>query len=301
MVAKSQSLVQSSIFGTNRRVEVEVQIKLTLLCENSIGKATAALAEHGFACLIETSVGKYLFDTGQGHTLNHNLRILGNDLADLKAVFLSHGHYDHAGGLPDVLRQTGPLDVIAHPNVFQERYWVGKVDRRFIGISSRQEVLTSLGARFRWIPEFLKVAPGLFFSGKVPRITDFEKGDASLMIPLEKKSGFVPDPIEDDCSLVIQSQSGPILLLGCAHSGLVNILHHVREKTGIDSFYAVVGGTHLAPAGDEQFARTVEALKEFQVQKIMVGHCTGQKRAADLYRLFGKQFFFAAVGSVLEA
>jgi 7,8-dihydropterin-6-yl-methyl-4-(beta-D-ribofuranosyl)aminobenzene 5'-phosphate synthase len=278
-----------------------MKVTLTLLCENSIGKATAALAEHGFSCLIETSEGKYLFDTGQGQTLNHNLRILDKDLADLKAVFLSHGHYDHAGGLPDVLRQTGPLDVYAHPGIFQDRYWVGKSGQRFVGIPVREPFLSGLGARFRWIPEFSEVAPGLFFTGKVPRITGFEKGDASLMIPLEEKSGFVPDPFEDDCSLVIQSESGPILLLGCAHSGVVNILQHVRDKVGIDSLFAIVGGTHLAPADDEQFARTVDVFKEFQVRKIVVGHCTGQKRAADLYRLFGKKFSFAAVGSTLEA
>jgi 7,8-dihydropterin-6-yl-methyl-4-(beta-D-ribofuranosyl)aminobenzene 5'-phosphate synthase len=278
-----------------------MKITLTILCENSIGKATTALAEHGFSCLIETPDGKYLFDTGQGHILTHNLQALDKDLNGLKAVFLSHGHYDHTGGLPQILRRTGPLDVFAHPGIFQERCWVGKAEKRSIGIPFPQAELISLGARFRWVSAFSEVAPGFFFTGEVPRKTDFEKGDASLMAPLEDKSGLVPDPIVDDCSLLIESASGPILLLGCAHSGLVNILHHVRENTGIDSLFAIVGGTHLAPAGDEQFEKTVAALEEFQVRKVLVGHCTGQKRAADLYRHFGKRFSFAAVGSFLEA
>ena len=202
---------------------------------------------------------------------------------------------------PEVLRQAGPLDVFAHPGIFQERYWAGKAERRAIGIPFPQEEVVSLGARFRWVPEFSEVAPGLFFTGKVPRTTDFEKGDAGLVIPMPQGNQLIPDPFEDDASLLIQTSSGPVLVLGCAHAGLVNILRHIRAKSGIDSLFAVIGGTHLAPAGDEQFDHTVKALEEFRVQKIMVGHCTGQKRAADLYQLFGKRFSFATVGSSLEA
>jgi 7,8-dihydropterin-6-yl-methyl-4-(beta-D-ribofuranosyl)aminobenzene 5'-phosphate synthase len=274
---------------------------LTLLCENCVGSATKALAEHGFSCLIERPDGKYLFDTGQGRALTHNLQVLHKNLDDLKAVFLSHGHYNHTGGLAAVLRETGSVDIIAHPGIFQERYSTGKYERRAIGIPFSREELESLGACFRWTPAFAEVAPEIFFTGRVPRTTDFEKGDAKLVIPGPQKGVFVPDPLVDDASLLIRSSSGPILLLGCAHSGLVNILRHVREQAGLTSLFAVVGGTHLAPVGDEQFEKSVVALEEFQVRKIMVGHCTGQKRAADLYRIFGKRFSFSLIGSSLEA
>ncbi|NLC72140.1 MAG: MBL fold metallo-hydrolase [Desulfuromonadaceae bacterium] len=275
-------------------------MRLTILCENSVGKNTAVLAEHGFSCLIESEQGNHLFDAGQGLTLSHNLNVLGRNLAGLRSFILSHGHYDHAGGLPEVLARTGPLEITAHPDIFRPRFWKGKEEFRFVGIPHREAALVGMGARFRLLREFTELAPGLFFTGEIPRRTPFEKGDPGLVTPATPSGEMVQDTVPDDISLLIHSQSGPVLLLGCAHAGMVNILRHIREQAGIDSLHAVIGGTHLAPADEEQFTKTVETLREFQVQRILVGHCTGQKRAAELHSLFGRRFSFLAAGSVLE-
>jgi 7,8-dihydropterin-6-yl-methyl-4-(beta-D-ribofuranosyl)aminobenzene 5'-phosphate synthase len=110
----------------------------------------------------------------------------------------------------------------------------------------------------------------------------------------------VPDPFPDDASLVIETTKGLVVLLGCANAGLINTLQLVREQTGCTHFYAVLGGTHLAPAGDDQFAGIIRTLRAFGVERIGVSHCTGLPRAAQLHAEFGGRFFFASVGSTLE-
>jgi 7,8-dihydropterin-6-yl-methyl-4-(beta-D-ribofuranosyl)aminobenzene 5'-phosphate synthase len=273
---------------------------LTVLCENSIGRPLAAVGEHGFSCLIETASGAYLFDTGQGFGLLRNARALRKDLSAVKKVIISHGHYDHTGGLPDLLSATGEIEVISHPDIFIDRYWAGQGPTRYIGIPFKRPYLESLGARFRFESGFCEVAPGLWLTGEVPRRNPVEKPEKNMVRVMDDGSR-VQDSLTDDLSIVIESAKGPILLLGCAHAGLINIMHHVRECKGWENFYAVIGGTHLVGADDDRVAATIEALEEFSVQRIGTAHCTSLPRAAQLQAHFGSRFLFASVGAVLEA
>jgi len=268
--------------------------RLTILCENSVRPMAGLIGEHGFACYVETPDGNYLFDTGQGLGLIQNAVVLKKSLSDLKAVLLSHGHYDHTGGLPDVLRRTGPIDIYGHPDLFLPRYR----ENRFIGVPHRREYLEAMGARFVLSKEMTEVAPGLWLTGEVPRRTPFEQGDPLMTVTC--CGGSVHDELLDDLSLVIDSAQGLILVLGCAHAGLVNIMEHVLEKTGKDGFYAIIGGTHLGFADDAQFEQTLRALDNYRVAKLGVSHCTGLPHAARLQAILGDRFFFGSVGSVLE-
>jgi 7,8-dihydropterin-6-yl-methyl-4-(beta-D-ribofuranosyl)aminobenzene 5'-phosphate synthase len=204
--------------------------------------------------------------------------------------------------LPSILEILGGVDILAHPDVFSLRYRIsqkdGKEVRRFVGLKFQRPYLESLGGRFILEKNYREVTREMFLTGEVPRRTSFEKGDVNLFA--ESQGKLIPDPFCDDQSLVIESQKGLVLLLGCAHSGMINILEHVIEKTGRDKVYAIIGGTHLDFAAPPQVEETIAALKKFKVERIGVSHCTGLKAASRLYAEFGERFFFGQVGEALE-
>jgi len=268
--------------------------QLTILCENTVTRPGGLIGEHGFAALLEVDQGRFLFDTGQGLGIGGNARLLGKEMTTLDGIILSHGHADHSGGLLQVLEGCRGVPVYAHPDAFMERYWSGRFERRANGCPwSRDEVETA-GGRLIAVRQFSELVPGLYLSGEVPRQNSFEVGDPNLMTPGEGGE-LRPDPFNDDLSLAIDTPRGLLVLVGCAHAGLVNILRHFRAQTG-KRIFAVVGGTHLAPAGDEQFAATVAELRHCGVERLGLAHCTGLGRSGELVQLFPGQVMFANVG-----
>ena len=158
--------------------------------------------------------------------------------------------------------------------------------------------MESLGANFVFNDDFIEVEKGLFLTGEVPRITTFEKPDPRLFAEVDGKT--TQDIFLDDQSLIIDTDKGLILILGCAHAGMINIINHVVRKIGKEKFHAIMGGTHLDFLTPEQLEESIETLRKMDIEKIGVSHCTGMRAAFRLQQEFGERFFYGCVGSVLE-
>jgi 7,8-dihydropterin-6-yl-methyl-4-(beta-D-ribofuranosyl)aminobenzene 5'-phosphate synthase len=256
------------------------------------------LGEHGFAALVEHGGGALLFDTGQGETLLHNARRMNRDLCGVGKVALSHGHYDHTGGLLPLLQACGGKEILAHPGLFARRYRVKDTGESTpIGIPYPEELLRRHGGAFNFSEAFREIGPGLYLTGEVPRRNPFERGDSGLFCD---DAGCRVDPIRDDQSLIIRSGRGLVLVLGCCHAGLVNTIELALERSGMEEVYAVLGGTHLGFCSPAQLDETVRGLRAYKVRKIFGSHCTGFAPAARLLKEFPGAFHPAQVGFTLE-
>jgi 7,8-dihydropterin-6-yl-methyl-4-(beta-D-ribofuranosyl)aminobenzene 5'-phosphate synthase len=276
-----------------------MELKITILCENSVILPFGLIGEHGFSAYIEYNGKNFLFDTGQGKGLLNNSRILGKNLQDIEFLFLSHGHYDHTLGLADLLSIKSPLTVYAHQDIFKGRIWIKNDKKKFIGLPYTKNYLEGLGAQFALSRDFSEIVKGVYSSGEIVRKTHFERIDAGMKI-IDEQSKLIDDEILDDYSLAIDTSKGLVIILGCAHSGIINIINHFIEKTGNGEIYAVLGGTHLGFATDEQINKTIEIIDKYNIKKLGASHCTGLEVAAKLYNKLKDRFFFASVGSVLE-
>ncbi|MDD3656206.1 MAG: MBL fold metallo-hydrolase [Atribacterota bacterium] len=275
-----------------------MEIKATVLCENCIYFNSGVIAEHGWSAYIETKYGNFLFDTGQGIGIINNAHHFHKDLSNLQGIIISHHHHDHTGGLLRVLDYARKVKVYSHPALFKNSFNIRNGVERNIGIPYRREVLESKGAEFIFNTSFIEIAPGLMLSGEIPRRTSFEKGDPDLL--LKNEQGYLQDIVIDDQTLIMNTKKGLVIVLGCSHSGIINIINYIIEKTGQKHIHTIFGGTHLGPLSEKSKAKSIEALKKFDIERIGTSHCTGLETSMRLLQEFGKRFFFCNVGTVIK-
>lgn len=271
---------------------------VTTLVENRVaGNRTDLVSEHGLSFLVETGDRRILFDTGASDRFLRNGTVLGLFPGPLDAVVLSHGHYDHAGGLPALLSAMAePVDLYAGPEIFAPRYIVRDGRRREIGPPAPESA--AAGLRFHPVEKPTLLAPGLAVSGEIPMVVDFESADPAFL--RESPSGPVPDLFIEERVLVLETGDGPAVLVGCAHRGIVNALRHLSEAMGYARIHAVLGGLHLMNAEPERIDRTIDAFRAFGVERIGVGHCTGDAAISALDRAFPGRVFDIGAGARIQ-
>jgi 7,8-dihydropterin-6-yl-methyl-4-(beta-D-ribofuranosyl)aminobenzene 5'-phosphate synthase len=274
-------------------------IRFTTLSENTAA-GIGFMGQWGLSIMVEADGLNILLDTGPGGSAAHNADRLGIDLQKLDNIVLSHGHFDHTGGLKEILLRTGGIEIIAHPDVWAAKYAIAPGQQpRKIGIPFEREALEGLGGSFSLTREPVWLTDRIVTTGEIPMVTEFESIDANLYA--ETDGEMLPDELLDDRGLIIKTDSGLVVFSGCAHRGIVNMLYHAREITGEDRIYAIIGGTHLIRSSDARTASTIAELKAMGARKIGVSHCTGQWSASMLAAEFGPDvFFFNNAGTRME-
>ncbi len=274
-------------------------LRITTLSDNTAGRGRF-LAEWGLSFLVETGEVNILFDTGKGVSASHNADTVRFDLSQIDKIVLSHGHNDHTGGLRQILRKMKKkVEIIAHPDIWSAKYRrrQGEADK-YIGIPFRRQKLESLGASFNLTTKPVKITDSIMTTGEIPMVTEFEQIDPNLFV--KENGGLQPDKLLDDLALVIKTGAGLVVVLGCAHHGIINTLNHAQQLTGVKPIHTVLGGAHLISASEERIRLTIAALKELGVQRLGLCHCTDMPAACLLAREFGDRFFFNNAGTVTD-
>ncbi len=271
-----------------------MHIRITTLSENTAN--FGFIAEWGLSILVEVDNLRVLLDTGLGCSAVHNAQLLGVDLAVIDSLVLSHGHTDHTGGLKEVLARRGELNIIAHPAIWEAKYAVPENNREhYIGIPFNRDQLEDLGAHFHLTKEPVRIGDRVVTSGEIPLTTGYEKVGRKFHI---KENGKLrPDHLPDDLALGVKTDLGLVIILGCAHRGMINTIHHFQEIMGEERVYCVVGGTHLIDASHERLAQTTADLRETGIQRLGVSHCTGFQASAYLAGEFPNIFFLNHAGN----
>jgi 7,8-dihydropterin-6-yl-methyl-4-(beta-D-ribofuranosyl)aminobenzene 5'-phosphate synthase len=318
-------------FGETRNVAITVLVdnRADLLVRSTevVRRFTREplLAEHGYAALIELKDAgrRIMWDAGMTRVaLLENARHMQVDLTDVDIIALSHGHGDHTAAMTDVIRGicTPPeprrweadasLDEIArwaegrrvplvvHPAAFRERWSVqpdgtksgpGRPPPRAEWEAAGAEIILSEGP--------YRLGPGCWTTGQVPR-QSFEGGGRSSSRFYREGRQFLRDGLEDDQSIVIHvAGKGLVVATGCAHSGIVNTVRYAQEISGVERVWAVMGGFHLAPAGDDEIQRTIDAIRALEPAMVVPSHCTGFKAIREFARQMPEQFVLGAVGT----
>jgi len=267
------------------------------------GKTTVAtnlafVAEHGMSFWIELGGKRILFDTGQGNVLSANARRLGIRLEQIDAIAISHGHYDHTGGLGDALQNSRVTTVYAHPAAFEPKFARNPDGTaREIGMPSLDERMVREMAELVWVQKPTEVGEGLRLTGPVPRTSSFEDTGGAFF---KDHACTEPDPLVDDQAAFLETPAGTVVILGCAHAGVINTLLYVQTLTDNRSIHTVIGGMHLLNVSPERMDRTMAELRRLDVQRLLPCHCTGFAAMARLWNEFPERCVACPVGTVVE-
>ncbi len=274
------------------------KIKLTIIIDNYV-RSSGLKAEHGWSIMIENGNEKILFDTGASGLVLNNMRYLGFEPRTIDKIFISHGHYDHTGGLYDVTKEAGKrIEIIAHEKIFEKKYKVSKgLKKKYIGIPFSKEKYIENGAEFRFDRGSTRISKNIYSLGEIEKTVKFEKPEINM---IKKKNGiYINDSLIDDTGIIIETPRGKVLITGCAHRGIINMIKQAQRLSGKDSFFAVIGGFHLFNKDKRYMGKVISELRKIKIDRIIPSHCTGYNGYFEIKNEFGPKCEFGYTGKVI--
>ena len=272
-------------------------IRLTVVVDNRA--AEGLVAEHGFALHLETPEGNILLDTGQKDALMPNLAALAIDPGKVSRLVLSHGHYDHTGGVAELLSLNRDIELYLHAAVFQPRYSLDGTLPKIVKmpLKAMEAVMHHSDSRTHWLTKPVAISNCIGITGPIARKSEFEDTGGSFFLDPE---GREVDIIKDDIAMWLHGPGGLVVCVGCCHSGLVNTLNHIVARTGENRIATVIGGLHLLHASSARLEKTVEALRRFEIGRIVACHCSGDDAVRFLQDNLDTEVTTGYAGLVLE-
>lgn len=240
-------------------------LKITLLSENCSNKSELS-AEHGFSLYIEADNQKIIFDTGASELYIENGEKLGIDFTAVEAVVLSHGHYDHVGGLAKI----GGQNIYCHKDIFLKKYKYEHGRYKDIGIAFSEAAYSSNNnLEINYVDKEHELFPDVLL------LTDFQKKEQKNYFYIVKNNKFVADDFADELIMTFNTNKGLVIITGCAHSGIVNIIERALAVNKTKNIYALLGGFHLSKLTEQENKQVAEKINEYNIDNIGISHCTG--------------------------
>lgn len=277
-----------------------MSLKITTLIENNSDKNNILCCEHGLSLYIEINEKKILFDTGQSGDFIKNADKLKIDLNDLDFVVLSHGHYDHSGGFRKLVQNSSKsFKLIVGNGFFNEKYkLIEREQYKFNGNSFDEEFISQNNIPLKCInKDIFNITEDVIIFSNFERKNKFEMLNKKFYI---KENGeYLLDDFSDEIALGIKHDKGLVIMVGCSHVGLVNILETITQRTDMP-IYAIIGGSHLIEADELRLNNTINYLNEKKINILRLSHCTGNSAVEKLGSEFGNKFLYNNTGNILE-
>lgn len=275
-------------------------MRITTLIENKLKDGEDLKIEHGLSLYIEADDKKILFDTGQSGNFIQNAEKLKIDLKALDYVFISHGHFDHSGGLERLIKEINPdIELYLGDGFFNNKYSLREDgDYQFTGNPFNVDFLRDNKIITKYInKDITYLTENIMIFTNFHRVEEFENTNQTMY--LKQDGEYIKDKFLDEISLGIKTDKGLVVIVGCSHVGIVNIIDTISERTGMP-IYALLGGTHLVKEDDEKINTIIDYLGDKEIVLIGACHCTGKQGETMLEQQLEENFINNNTGDILN-